>query len=256
MNSTVKLIVCCGFLSINSSNSMAGGMTEVTGSVTYRERIALTPGSMVEVKLLDVSLQDVLARVVAEQTIEVTHQVPIPFELVYDPDEIDQRMSYAVRATIFHGEKMLFTTDRSYPVLTRGKGARVDLVLVRVGGQKARVAKVDLVDTRWILQILDDQAVMLAEKQRVPFIHLRQDGERSIAFGFAGCNNFNGGYEIESGTLRFGNLASTLMACPEMELERRFYDALERVDRYSIDGSELVLYAAGTELARFEASFD
>ena len=116
-----------------SEIAMADASNTVTGTVTYRERIALVPGSRVEVKLLDVSLQDVAARTLAEQTIEVTHQVPIPFELVYDPVEIREGLSYAVRATIYHGDKMLFTTDRMYGVLTRGHGNHVDLVLIRVG---------------------------------------------------------------------------------------------------------------------------
>ena len=119
---------------IIAATVLAGANHEVTGSVSYRERIALLPGARVEVKLLDVSLQDAVATIIAEQTIEVTHQVPIPFELVYDPAEIREELSYSVRATIYHGDKMLFTTDRVYRVLTRGQGSHVDLILIRVGG--------------------------------------------------------------------------------------------------------------------------
>jgi putative lipoprotein len=224
----------------------------VTGSVTYRERIALTPGTVVEVKLLDVSLQDVTSKVISEQIIEVKHQVPIPFELIYDQSQIDQHLTYAVRATIRHGKKLLFTTDRSYPVLTRGKGDQVDLVLVRVGGKKEPVAKADLVDTKWILKILEGQAITAGETQRPAFIQFVQHAERAIVTGNGGCNNFHGGYELEASKLSFGKLASTAMACPDMELERQFYDALERVNRFSIDGSWLVFYDTEDELARFE----
>ena len=130
----IKLKSLTGLLLLLATEmAFAGASNLVTGSVTYRERIALPQGARVEVKLLDVSLQDVLAKTIAEQTIEVTHQVPIPFELVYDPALIEERMTYAVRATIYHGEKMMFTTDRMYGVLTRGKGNHVDLVLIRVG---------------------------------------------------------------------------------------------------------------------------
>ena len=59
MNSIARLVVSFGILLIATGSAIGGGMNEVTGSVTYRERIALTPGSTVEVKLLDVSLQDV-----------------------------------------------------------------------------------------------------------------------------------------------------------------------------------------------------
>jgi putative lipoprotein len=104
---------------------------KVTGTVTYRERMALTPDAVVEVQLLDVSLTDVAATLIAEQTIKPEHQVPIPFEISFDPAEIDERMSYSVRATIRSGGRTMFITDRSYPVLTRGHPAHVDLVLVR-----------------------------------------------------------------------------------------------------------------------------
>jgi putative lipoprotein len=103
----------------------------VTGTVTYRERMALTPGAVVEVQLLDVSVADAAAKTIASQTIKPKHQVPIPFELTYEPAGIDERMTYAVRATIREGERLMFTTDRSYRVLTRGHPDHVDLVLVR-----------------------------------------------------------------------------------------------------------------------------
>jgi putative lipoprotein len=112
--------------------AMAGGEPEaVTGTVTYRERIALTPEAVVEVQLLDVSIADASAKLIAEQTIKPQHQVPIPFELTYDPAVIDERFTYTVRATIRERGQLMFTTDRSYRVLTRGSPKHVDLVLVR-----------------------------------------------------------------------------------------------------------------------------
>ena len=119
-------------LSMITSVCLAGGEpASVTGTVTYRERMALTPEAVVEVQLLDVSIADASAKTIASQTIKPEHQVPIPFELVYDPDEIDARMTYAVRATIRDGGRLMFTTDRSYRVLTRGYPNHVELVLVR-----------------------------------------------------------------------------------------------------------------------------
>ena len=120
------------FLISVASVTIAGESNQVTGSVTYRERIALPPTARVEVRLLDVSLQDVAAKTIAEQSIPVTHQVPIPFELVYDSTVIDERYTYAVRATIYDGDKMLFTTDTHYGVLTRDNGDHVDLVLIKI----------------------------------------------------------------------------------------------------------------------------
>ena len=254
MNSIARHIGYFGFLLAATTSSLGGETNEVTGSVTYRERIALTPGTIVDVKLLDVSLQDVEAKVISEQIIEVEHQVPIPFELIYDPSQIDPRMTYAVRATIRDGEELLFTTDRSYPVLTRGKGDQVDLVLIRIGGKKAALDKADLVDTQWILKTLEGQAIKTGETPRPALIQFVQHDQRAIVSGNGGCNNFHGGYALEANKLSFSKLASTAMACPEMELERQFYEALARVTRFSINAGGLTLYDSQDELARFEAA--
>ena len=94
---------------------------------------ALRSRRRVRVKLSDLSLQDTVATTVAEQITEVSHQVPVPFELVYDPDEIRQGRSFSVRATIYQGDEMLLTTDCVHTVLTGGQGSHVDLIPIRVG---------------------------------------------------------------------------------------------------------------------------
>ena len=49
----------------------------VSGTVTYRERIALTPGASLVVELRDVSLAEAAAPLIARQTIANPGQVPI-----------------------------------------------------------------------------------------------------------------------------------------------------------------------------------
>jgi putative lipoprotein len=111
---------------------VSGDAQLVTGSVTYRERMALPADAIVHVSLLDVSLMDVAAKLISEQTITPEHQVPIPFALEYDPQAIDERMTYSVRADIRSAGKLIFTTDRSYQVLTHGNSSHVELTLIRV----------------------------------------------------------------------------------------------------------------------------
>jgi uncharacterized lipoprotein YbaY len=92
----------------------------LTGTVTYRARIALPPNAIVQVQLADVSRMDVAATVIASQTIETKgKQVPIPYELKYDPAKIDPRMTYAVSARITIDGKLAWINDTRYPVLTR-----------------------------------------------------------------------------------------------------------------------------------------
>ena len=108
-------------------------VARVTGTLTYRERMALPPGAVVEVWLLDTSLADVPAVEIAYQKIEEPGNPPIPFVLEYDAQQIREGMQYSVRATIRDADRLLFTSDTHYPVLTRGAGNTADLILVRVG---------------------------------------------------------------------------------------------------------------------------
>ena len=127
----LSLITACAATDGGPASNETTGFATVTGSVTYRERMVLTPQAVVEVQLLDVSIADAPAKQIAVQPIQPKHQVPIPFELTYDPAEIDERMTYAVRAIIRDRGRLMFTTDRSYRVLTRGYPSQVELVLVR-----------------------------------------------------------------------------------------------------------------------------
>lgn len=92
----------------------------LTGTVTYLQRIALPAGSVIEVSLQDVSLQDVAATVIATQTITTAGEnVPIPFELTYDPAEIDPRMTYALSVRITQDEQLRWINTERFAVLTQ-----------------------------------------------------------------------------------------------------------------------------------------
>jgi uncharacterized lipoprotein YbaY/phosphoserine phosphatase len=99
----------------------------VSGTVFYLQRIALPPDASVEVKLVDISKQDVPVVTIAEQKITNPGQVPIPFELRYDPAKIDPRMTYAVQARIDQGGKLLFISTQVFPVITRGNPKHLEV---------------------------------------------------------------------------------------------------------------------------------
>ena len=105
----------------------------VTGTVTYRERIALTPGAVVSVQLRDTSLMDVASELIAEQVITNPGQVPISFEVRYNKDDINPRNTYSIQARITESDgRLAFINDTAYDVITRGNPTRVDMVLVIV----------------------------------------------------------------------------------------------------------------------------
>lgn len=105
----------------------------VSGTVSYNERLALTPGATLIVELLDTSRADASSRVIASQTIDGPGQVPIKFDVAYDPDRIDAGNLYSVSARIVESDgRLAFTNDTAYDVLTRGNPNRVDMLLALV----------------------------------------------------------------------------------------------------------------------------
>ena len=105
----------------------------VTGSVTYRERLALSPGAMLIVQLRDVSLQDASSILIAEQVILNPGQVPIAFKIEYNRDDLNARNTYAVNARIIESDgRLAFTNDTAYDVVTRGNPNKVNMLLVMV----------------------------------------------------------------------------------------------------------------------------
>jgi len=114
------------------AGSVFGG-SSVSGTVTYRERIALTPDARLIVQIRDTSYADAAAELIAEQVITDPGQVPISFEVDYDPDDIDSRSTYSVSARIEEADgRLAFINDTAYDVITRGYPKRVDMVLVLV----------------------------------------------------------------------------------------------------------------------------
>ena len=102
----------------------------VSGMVSYLSRIALPASAIIEVKLQDVSLADAPAKVIAKEEIALgERQVPVPFELKFDPEKIDAKHMYAVSASILVNGELRFVSDEAYPVLTRGNAAHVEVIV-------------------------------------------------------------------------------------------------------------------------------
>jgi putative lipoprotein len=103
----------------------------VTGTVTYRPRIALPPGAVITVRLQDISLADAPAVLLDEVVITTNgEQVPIPFTLTYDPAAIEDRATYAVAARIEIDGRLAFISDTTVPVITQGAPTQDVVVLV------------------------------------------------------------------------------------------------------------------------------
>jgi putative lipoprotein len=138
---TLSLVGWLAACSTTNAVPAGGGAspTRVTGTVTYRERIALPPTAVIKVQLVDVSRADAPAIVLGQQVIQSAgKQVPFSFEIPFDPARIEASYSYAVQARIEVDGRLRFISDRHYAVITRGAPTRVDMVLRSVGTPGAR----------------------------------------------------------------------------------------------------------------------
>jgi putative lipoprotein len=108
------------------------GERTIAGEATYRERIALPPDAVLVVELADVSLADAPATVIAKCRIAPTGQVPIKFEIGFDPKAIQKGRAYALQAHITVGDRLMFTTGTSHH-LDPLAGGHQGIVLQRAG---------------------------------------------------------------------------------------------------------------------------
>lgn len=131
------------------------------------------------------------------------------------------------------GENRLFFLDR--------QGKRIEGALA-----ESYVLVKDLTDPRlesrtWVLNELMGEPVSLPGDQPAP--SLRFDPSIGRVSGSDGCNRLMGSYRLfERDRIEFGQLAGTLMACPDMTLPDRFRKMLGTVGDYAITGGELSLF--------------
>jgi putative lipoprotein len=128
------VLLALGLVSSHAVSFAQDSPAKITGTVAYRERAALPADADINVVLQDVTQVDAPAQTISQITLPANgRQVPIPFELTYDPQKIVAGHRYSVRATIRAEGLLMYTTAQAYPVITGGFPHRVNLMLLRVG---------------------------------------------------------------------------------------------------------------------------
>jgi heat shock protein HslJ len=153
----------------------------------------------------------------------------------------------------------LFATQTSYPVLMDPSQTHVEIELREVASASDPVGAVadstdaTLENTYWKLIRAGTIDVTLQAGTRE--VHLMLSPDEARASGFAGCNTFTGSYTLDGEHLLFGNLASTMMACPKgMDVEQAFQQALGATATWRVNGRTLTwLDPSGAVVAAFEA---
>lgn len=118
----ITLVAACGPAVKNGLDMPAQpSQKTLSGEVTYRQRIALVPGAVIEVSLDDVSLADAPATRLGSMTITTKGEnVPIPFTISYDASVVRPQHSYAVSARITIDNQLRWISTTRHSVLTQG----------------------------------------------------------------------------------------------------------------------------------------
>lgn len=228
-----------------SAESAFAAQTVLQGTVFYRERMALPPGAMLEVKLIDISLADAPARVLAETRIPAAAGGRMRWRLRYNRADILPRRRYALQARITDGDRLLFINMTQHTVFAGGRN-RTDILVERVRAEGSPAPGATPTG-RWLAEDIRGGGV-IDRLQTV--LEIAPDGAVS---GSGGCNRIFGRAAISGDSISFGRLASTRMACAPaaMNQEQKFLAALENVRRWRIDtgrGKLLLLDPGGATI--------
>ena len=89
----------------------------ISGKVSYAVKMALPRNSTLQVRLLDVSLQDVVAKELAAQiTANAEKPDGLNFNLTYKLADVLPGHTYAISASITYEDRLLFATTRQHQV--------------------------------------------------------------------------------------------------------------------------------------------
>lgn len=220
----------------------------VRGEVIYRERIALPPNAVLSVQLADVSLADAPARIIGEQKIKPAGQVPISFEIKFDPSVIQPRMTYALQARITVDDKLMFISDVRHQLDPLADAPQT--ILLKMVTQRAE-PEASVFGQLWVVDYVDGIGAVAAPQATFRI------SEAGKAGGSGPCNSYFATAKIEGEAITISGIGSTYKACaPEvMAEEKALFDALARAASYNVEAGKLTISdKVGREILRFSAA--
>jgi copper homeostasis protein (lipoprotein) len=138
------------------------------------------------------------------------------------------------------GENKLFQLDMQGKMIEGALASKY--ILIKQPADTAVVANAPITETYWKLTELLGKPVDTTIKRKPLFLQFDQNGDVT---GSGGCNNIRGTYTADAmGKLTLSKMISTRMACPAMQDESAFLQALSKVNTYIINGNQLQLTTA------------
>lgn len=225
-------------------------VTTITGTASYRERMALPPDAELVVLLYKRTPEGRL-RVAEERTPTRGNNVPLPFRLV---GSTESSASYEMEAAIISNGTPLFATPAPVPV--QPAQGNVDLWLRRVTEAASAPVSVPLLaGTPWMLTEVGGKPVEIYPGQPQPQLLFApvENGVGRVS-GSDGCNSLVGTYMLNGTGIRFDHMGSTMKLCPQGEAQARaLAQALQRAESIRLAGNQLELLTPEGRIATFAA---
>jgi uncharacterized lipoprotein YbaY len=144
---------------MNLPIKLDGRNEAITGTITYRDRAALTRDAIATVELREVVRNDIRPITIARQTITGIRSVPIQFSLDYDPTQVDARRNYTLHASITAQGREIYSMRTDVPVLGNRPTSNVQLLVESTTGFPAGTTLPNRQDqiaqiTQWFRQYL------------------------------------------------------------------------------------------------------
>lgn len=222
-------------------------MGSISGTVTYRERIAL-PETAELALTISRSSRGVVQPVTSLTMLLGRKQVPIHFVMPYQLSSIEKGQDYILRAEIRDRGEVLFRTSEGVAVITNGRN-RTELTLVRNGNPGQTQTQVNYADQKWELIELNGRSVR--NNQGRPHVTFRSQGNELLGHG--GVNQFGGSWKVTGETLQVDVGAMTMIGADEerLRLETDFISMLGRANRAEVNKDQLQLSRGNQILAKF-----
>jgi len=220
----------------------------VRGEVVYRERIALPPNAVLSVQLADVSLADAPAAIIGKQKVKPAGQVPISFEIKFDPSVIKSQMTYALQARITVDDRLVFISDMRHqvdPLTDVPQTIMLKMVTPDTGPTASVFGQL------WLVDYVD--GVGAVTEPPATF----RVSEAGKAGGTGPCNAYFATARVDGHAIAISDIGSTRKACAPavMAEEKALFDALARAASYHVDAGKLVVADKdGREILRFSAA--
>lgn len=213
----------------------------ITGTVTFRERIALTPRAEVTV-FLDMMDGDQVIRISTVRMLLSGKQVPVAYTLPFTvPDRFAKR-KFTVGAEIKDSDYGFWSTAKGVSVKVTGN-AKVNMSLVKDAGAPAWAGP-----TWNLTSIMGNSVKVLGRAPMIKFDFAKREFQ-----GHTGVNGLGGKFSWDSPTLQIDPGPMTMMAGSEeqMAVERNLLQSLQQVNRVEMRGNILILLRDDRELLRY-----